>query len=261
MGIIPDAFSVLIIFQLSDIVERSVDARGTKPHADAVMESASVLFSRLPSKNRFRPKVLAQVSHNGVFFVGSSISVSPFLRPLCLHNRIQHFKHNLKKAIVFSKSLRNIADNEAMSWSSSAYEMKETDTANETRHRQEKSYTEPKPHCQNCKMMFKNLNGFIDCEDAASVGGDTFLGACAEYCPVNELVVDDSDASSGVDAVVFRKLKIHMNRCSLLFRDYTKIAIKCVDAHDSGDIKRMEDIYPEVISKIHIFGFKPQCKM
>ena len=256
MGIIPDAFSVLlIIFQISDLVEPSVKyARGTKPHADAVMESASALFSKLPSKNRFRPKVLAQVSYNGKFFVGSSISVSSFLRPLCLYNRIRHFKHSLKKAIVFFKPLC-IADDEAMRWSSYAYEMKETKTANETNNRQEKSYTESKPPCQNCRMVFMNLNGFIASEDASK--GDSFLGACAEYCPVNELVVSDSDASFGADTV----LKIHENRCSVLFCDYREIAEKCFDAYDSGDIKRMEDIYPEVRSKIHIFGFKPQCQM
>lgn len=29
-------------------------------------------------------------------------------------------------------------------------------------------------------MMFKNLKGFIDCEDVL-VGGDTYLGACAYF--------------------------------------------------------------------------------
>lgn len=254
MGIIPDAFSVLIIFQLNDIVECSVDARGTQAHANAVMKRASGLFSCLTSKNRFRPKVLAQVSLNGVFFVGSSMSVSPFLRPLCLYNRIRHFKRELKRAIAFSTSLC-IADNEGMSWSSSAYQAKL------------KEYNKQKSPCKKCQIVFKNLKGFIDCDDVLVDGDDydddcdSYWGACAEYCPVNGLLLDDSEASSGADSEMFKKLKIHMNRCSVLFRDYREIADKCFDAHESGDIKKMEDIYHEVRSKIHIFGYKPQCKM
>ena len=224
------------------------------------MERASGLFSCLTSKNRFRPKVLAQVSHNGKSFIGSSIRVSCFLRPRCLYNRIQRFKHNLKKAVTCSGPLC-IADNEAMGWSSFAFVMKVTKTAEETGNRAEKSYTEPKPPCPNCQIMFKNLKGFIDCKNV-SKDGDSYWGACAEYCPVDELLfVDDSKASSGADSEMLDKLKVHENQCSILFREFGDIAAECKNAYVSRDTERMEAIYPEVRSKIHIFGYKPQCKM
>ena len=205
---------------------------------------ASGLFTGLSSKNIFRPRVLAQVSHNGRWFIGSSIRVSHFLRPLCLYNRILRFKRNLKKAIVCSKPLC-IADNEAANWSSSAYIIVEK--------------IKPITPCENCQMVFQNLEGFIqftDCND-----GVTFLGACAEYCPVNELLVDDSEASSGADTDTFKRLLSHRKRCTDLFDEYTKIADECFYALKSGENGRIEAIYTEVSSKVHIFGYQPKCNM
>ena len=43
--------------------------------------------------------------------------------------------------------------------------------------------------------MFENLGGFIDATHHTNDnndGGSTFLGACAEYCPVNELLTDEA---------------------------------------------------------------------
>ena len=174
------------------------------------------------------------------------------MRPLCLYNRILRFKRNLKKAIVCSEPLC-IAGNEAANWSSSAYERKEIKTANETNSKPEKSYTKAKAPCQNCQMVFQNLEGFIPFKDGQ--GGFTFLGACAEYCPVNELLVDDSEASSGADTDTFGRLTSHGNRCTDLFLEYTKIAVECFDALESKKNGRIETIYNIVSSKVYIFGY------
>ena len=69
------------------------------------MKQAKSFFSTLKSKNIFQPKVLVEVSHNSSVFVGCSIAVSSFLRPLCLHNRIAMFKCKLKDAVVFGRPL------------------------------------------------------------------------------------------------------------------------------------------------------------
>ena len=213
--------------------------------------------------------VLARVFHNGRWFIGSSIRVSRFLRPLCLYNRILRFKRNLKKAIVFSKPLC-IAGNKAVNWCSFAYKRKVIKTANETKSKPEKSYTEPKDPCQNCQMVFQNLEGFIqfiDCKDGGGEDEDedegsvSFLGACAEYCPVNELLVDDSEASSGADTDMLGRLISHRRRCTDLFNEYTKIADKCFDALESRENGKIEAIYTVVSSKVYIFGYELGCVM
>lgn len=140
-----------------------------------MQRKARSFLETLGNKNLFKPKVLATVSHNDKWSVGSSIAVSQFLRPLCLHNRIARFKPSLKKAVAFNQPL-DIAQNR--NWSSSAV------TTN--------SNWEPKPPCQNCAWMFGNLNGFLD----PALGGKdsiTFLAACTEYFPVNQLLKDEQD--------------------------------------------------------------------
>ena len=207
---------------------------------------ATDLFGKLSPQNRFRPKVVAKVSHNDKFVIGSSIAVSPFLRPLCLLQRILNFKRNLKKAITSYKPLC-VAHEESMNWSSSAF--------------QKENYTEPKAPCPNCQMVFKNLNGFISSEEK---GGVSFLGACAEYCPVDELLLDDSEASSGADTELKKTLENNLERCSVLFSDFREIADKCSKALatcESGNTDALDHIAPQVIDTIHIFGFKPERKM
>ena len=64
------------------------------------MKQAKAYFSVLSGKNTFQPKVLAKVSHNSLFVVGCSISVSSFLRP---HKRIVKLKCKLREAVVFDR--------------------------------------------------------------------------------------------------------------------------------------------------------------
>ena len=67
---------------------------------------------------RFKPKVLTLVSHNGKWFVGSSVAVNHFLRPLGLYNRICDFKQSLKKAVIYYQPLET-EDN--LHWKSSSF--------------------------------------------------------------------------------------------------------------------------------------------
>lgn len=234
-----------ILEMLNSIVECPTKTRGSKEHADEVMEIASALFCRLKGRNRFRPKVLAKVSHNGRFFVGSSMSVSQFLRPLCLHSRVVKFKRSLQKAVVFDEAL-SVSNNQAMNWSSSAFINKDI--------------MERKAPCTNCQKVFENLRGFISTNGKEAVD-NTFLGACAEYVPVNELIEDDREAFSADDSEMFKKLQMNKKRCLTLFKEYQDIADECWDAYDSGEVKQLQAAYAKVTRKIHIFGFKPEIKM
>lgn len=86
-------------------------------HAEDVMDKAKYFLKALGRGNIFKPRALAMVSYNQQWSVGSSIAVSHFLKPLCLLRRISHFKHCLKKAIVFYQPL-DTANNQ--NWSSRA---------------------------------------------------------------------------------------------------------------------------------------------
>lgn len=234
----------LFIFQINVIVECPTTPKGSESHADEVMEIAKTSFRKLSGKNTFRPKVLAKVSLNGEAFVGSSISVSHFFRPLCLHKRVVNFKRRLQRAVVFGEPLF-ILHNQAMNWSSSAF-MKE-------------GYTVGKAPCQKCQIVFKNLRGFISTNgDGENEGGGTFWGACAEYVPVNELLrEDDTQAAADIE----EKLKMNLKRCFNLFEKFQGIANKCSDAHCSGKMEQLRDVYAEVERTMYIFGLKPDLKM
>ena len=104
------------------------------------------------------------------------MAVSPFLRPQCLLNRIIKFKVRLQEALVFDRALCP-RDDQATGWCSSAFMKSE--------------YTQGKAPCKNSQIMFQKLGGFIDATHHGNDnnnGGSTFLGACVEYCPVNELL-------------------------------------------------------------------------
>ena len=107
-------------------------SRGSEDHANIVMEMAKFCFKLLDKKNRFRPKVLAKVSHDDQFFIGSSIAVNHFLRPLYLYNRITQFQWSLQKAIIFFEPL---AAADSKNWESSACSA---------------DYETAKAPCQNC---------------------------------------------------------------------------------------------------------------
>ena len=183
----------------------------------------------LSSKSIFRPKALAKVSHNGQWSVGSSIAVSPFLRPLCLLRRTDNFKPSLKKAIAFYKPL-DTADNQ--NWSSHAFRTgldEETETF------------QTKPPCQNCVTMFANLQGFIK--------DSTFLGACAEYCPVDRLL-EDKSLSDEETKQINDALDQNKDICKRYFKNFQGIEIKKRD-------EALEKI--RIVFKEHLFGLRPQC--
>ena len=205
------------------------------------MAQAQDCLKYLKSKNTFRPKVLALVYHNGNFFVGSSIAVSHYLRPLCLINRIYNFKYSLKKAVAYHQPLQT-EDN--IDWASVAFS---TD-----RH---KTYKAP---CQLCKLMFQNLSGFPTETD--NQRDESFLAACAEYAPINQHLSDAED-----DLWVDLALRIYRDQqCTKLFQDFREIWEKCRRACDdkSSDVGRYSKLYNEhVKEKIHIFGIKPDQNM
>ena len=203
------------------------------------MKMAKYWFKLLDKKNRFRPKVLAKVSHDDQCFIGSSIAVNHFLRPLYLYNRITQFKWSLQKAIIFFEPL---AVTDSKKWESSAFCA---------------DYEEPKAPCLKCAKIFENLSGFIN---IGNLGGPkTFLANCAEFCPVNQLYLDSMDGHPELNEEMNVALRKYWNQCSILFDDFEKISNECVLAFESNDIKRLKDVYMQVIHKVHIFGRKPEC--
>lgn len=184
------------------------------------------------------------VSHNGKWSVGSSVAVSEFLRPLCLYTRVKNLKQSLKKAIVFYQPL-DTADNQK--WSSSAIA---TNVEGKS-----------KPPCQNCAMMFEKLVGFIN-PTSEQGGRDTFLGACAEYCPVDQLLADEV-LSPKDNLWINCKLQRNREQCRELFSKFRDIENKCNEAYGTKDEilrnKRCTNVYSEIKQTIHIFGRKPEC--
>ena len=109
-----------------------------------------------------------------------------------------------------------------------------------------------------------NLDGFITRSDSlANAGGNTILGACAEYCPVNNFLPD------GVDNETLRTvMREHMNRCMSFFESYRDILSKCqvaynlyYEARDSDSIENLRAVCREIRPTVHIFGFKPECRL
>ena len=237
---------LLFIFQFGYIEENRQKgaASGSEDHANFVMKKAQFWFSQLHRKNRFRPKVLAKVSHGGKCLVGASIAVNDFLRPLCLFKRISEFKWNFKKAIVYSRSLYTTDERD---WKSSAFAKKE--------------YTEEKAPCQKCVQMFENLRGFITKGNegpARDSGKLNFVGNCAEYCPVNELLTDDMGTSHEEKRRINTTLKQFWDQCATLFSKYESICEECVNAYQATVERpeRLEKAYRLVKDKVLILGLK-----
>ena len=209
-------------------------------------------------KNLFKPKVLARVSHNGQCFVGSSVAVSHFLRPLCLCERIFDFKQSLKKAVVDLKPLELTDDK--VHWNSSAFWFKGE---------KKPAYESVKPPCENCKFMFKKLPGFRDEKDnsgqegasAKPVGG-TFLAACGEYPPINQSLHDAESDNEEVDDA----LKKFHDKCVSYYETFWDNYENCAEAYklyqseedESKKLKIMRNAYDKYVKdKIHIFGTNP----
>ena len=247
---------LFFVFQLSIIVAQKGSSepaaeRGSEKHADDVLVRAKAFFSHkfLGNKNTFRPKVLAKVSRNGRWFVGSSMAVSQFLRPFCLYNRVIKFNDRLMEAVVFDKHLELPGD-QVTGWSSSAFSM-------------QTGYAKEKPPCKNCQRLFQKLEGFIQRKGGEEKDGDTFLGACAEYCPVDEIIKSEPEQTiaSTLSNEMETRLRRHRNKCSILHKEYLNIADKCSDAIDSNDDEKFKAASKEVKLHMHIFGFKPALTM
>ena len=209
--------------------------------------------------NTFKPKVLARVSHKGKWFVGSSVAVSHYLRPLCLYNRILDFKQSLKKAVVYFEPLET-EDN--VDWKSAAFWFQGV-----------QAYETEKLPCENCKFMFQNLSGFLGGTDnlgeegasAKPVGG-SFLAACGEYPPINQCLPDDTESDNEAVNVAITNFR---DKCLVYFKTFYSTVSKCDDAYKSYDkskkkesekVKILRNAYDEYVKdRIHIFGIKPEC--
>ena len=226
---------------------------GSESHANAVVTVAKELFSKLGTKNSFKPKVLTLVSHNGKRFVGSSVAVSHFLRSLCLYNRICDFKQSLKRAVMYYQPLET-EDN--VHWNSSSFWFKPM------------GYTAEKPPCQNCTFMFQNLSGFLGGTDhlAKEGVGETFLAACGEYLPTNQCLPDDAGSDDEVVNVALSKFK---DKCKLYYQSFHEIVSGCRLAYTSNEseedesrkVENLKNAYHTYVKdRIHIFGLKLECK-
>ncbi|XP_015749645.1 PREDICTED: uncharacterized protein LOC107329471 [Acropora digitifera] len=251
----------IILEIVSDQENSPTTPRGSESHADKVLKRAKEMFVDLDRKNLFRPKVLAKVQRNGEWCVGSSIAVSNFLRPIYLRNRILTFKRKLLKAIINPRD-DSVMDTEGLRWSSLAFDFKKCQ-----RVLGEITECFEKPLCNNCRQVFRNLDGFISTNDN-QYASRTFLGACAEYCPVNRLLPDEADTLSDQDTELIReKLTRNEEQCSNLFRRFEEILKACEDAYgkyiDSGntETEHFEEIYQEIKPTLAIFGYLPKCRL
>ena len=216
------------------------------------MSRAKELFSTLATKNTFKPKVLTQVSHNGKWFVGSSIAVSHFLRPLSLYYRIRDFKKSLKKALVDFQPLET-EDN--VQWNSLSFWFKPV------------GYITEKPPCQNCMVMFQNLSGFLGGRDNLREEGvgETVLAACGEYVPTNQCLPDDAESDNEAVNVA---LSNFLGKCCLYIQFFHESVSNCNSAYESYESEEDESRKAEILRDVydtyvkdtmHIFGIKPEC--
>lgn len=235
---------------------------------DNVLKRAKEMFVDLDRKNLFRPKVLAKVQRNGEWCVGSSIAVSNFLRPIYLRNRILTFKRKLLKAIINPRD-DSVTDTEGLRWSSLAFDLKKCQRVlGEIKEETSLCYEcFEKPLCNNCRQVFRKLVGFISTPDN-QYDSRTFLGACAEYCPVNRLLPDEADTLSDQDTELIReKLTGNEEQCSNLFRRFEEIRTTCEDAYEkyikSGktETNHLEEIYQRIKPTLEIFGYLPECPL
>ena len=232
--------------------EKSIQT-GSKDHANRVLQMARSFLRTLHDKNTFLPKVLAKVSREENSFIGASIAVSHFLRPIYLYSRVINRKKSLAEAII---KFRALDISPEQNWEFEAFERQTVEIQkNEGEKEITKQHVGPKDLCQNCKMMFLG--------DKSGKGGRSFLGACAEYCPVDELLPDESKLKvtdvKGDDSVIGYLLKRNLSRCSLLFKEFENIYERCKSAVNSGNDREVEAVYWEVIHKLNIFGLKPEC--
>ena len=195
------------------------------------MAQVTALFRSFNSLNVFKPEALAVVSHNNKSFVGASIAVSNFLRPLYLHKRIADFKKpRLREAIIFHQP-SNAEDTQ--DWTSEAINIMGT----------------YKPACTNCRRTFERLNGFVPETEPVDGKNRTFLGVCAEFCPVDKLLHDETNASDVQE--IGNRLQRNLERCLTYFTKFNAISKQCQDAEDSKDIQKIREVYTQMHPTVH----------
>ena len=234
-------YFVLLQFSIYTLAEKPDDVKGSEAHANRVFELADRFFKKLGGGNTFKPKVLVKITHkpSNKHSVGSSMAVSHFLRPIYLFNRITRLKRTLAQTILHFHSLKL----DKKKWVFKAFQHGGGNDG----------YLSEKDACKNCKMIFF--------DDHWGEGHNTFLGACAEYCAVNELLPPEETLENHVGHNDYPFLERNRDRCSLLFEGFKDISKKCIDACRSKEINEelLQKVYWEVIYKLHIFGLKPEC--
>lgn len=223
---------------------------GSEEHADRVWQMATC-FLRILNKplegrerlrNRFRPKVLTKVSRRDKnekkkkWSVGSSVAVSHFLRPLYLYNRIRHFKPSLKRAVIHNEPLETAETN--AEWQSEAFGGE--------------GYERSKRPCQTCYSKFGNLHCF---QNGESDQREFSSAQCAEYCPINQLLPLDQEATpeDEITQELDTVLGQFRQRCWSLYEDFGNIAQICREA------SHLRNAYNEhVKDSVVIFGIRPE---
>ena len=68
-----------------------------------------------------------------------------------------------------------------------------------------------------------------------------FLGACAEFCPVEKLLYDETNASDVQE--IGNRLQRNLEQCLTYFTKFNAISKQCQDAEDSKDIQKKKERY------------------
>ena len=156
--------------------------------------------------------------HSKKFFVGASIAVSDFVRPICLYNRITNLKESLGASGIHFCPLNNPDRHD---WKFSyAFKTQRYDSLNTGF------------PCQNCRTLFQGV--------LSRRGGPTFLDACAEYHTVNEPLPNEQTLKHSQDRPGKLKLVRSYNKCTSLPTNYRDMLEMCITALDNGDQIGME---------------------
>ena len=183
------------------------------------------------------------------------MAVSNFLRPLYLHKRIADFeKPRLREAIIFHQPLNT---EDTQDWTSEAFVTKGNRDIKPACARITKGNRDIKPACANCRRTFQRLNGFVPETEPGDDQNRTFLGACAEFCPVDKLLHYETNASDGQE--INNRLRRNLERCLTYFTKFNTISKRCQDADSSGEIQKIREVYNQIHPIVHIFGRIPNC--
>ena len=225
-------------FQFSFVRETRLTKRGSEEHANGVFEIAKSWLGRLNPENIFLPDVLAIVEHmpSKRFFVGASIAVSDFLRPICLRNRIINLKEKLGGAVIHFCTLNDPIRHDLRF--SYAFKTQRYDSLT------------PGLPCQNCKTLFQG--------DRSGRGEPTILGACAEYCAVNELLPEEITLKHSRNKRVNSKVEGNFKQCITLLKNYRDMSERCITTFENGNQNEMETLYLQVKYLFPTFGLRPE---